>query len=236
MNAELRQEFGPSREHFYAFLSGIFYAPVSKELHAVFANAEHAEMLAAMFSPETLEYFQEFRKSGPAPVLQQEFEDLFRVPGPWYTTPYESVFMDAREIAGKDVGGLLHGKSAHEVEKLYRRFGLQISPATPELPDYIGAELSFMSHLAGLGVNPESGFEPSALIETQKEFLEKHLGRWVPQYAQRLEEKAQRPYYKGVARLLAEFLQKDLEFLRSAGESSQVSSQEALFSVKKFRP
>lgn len=216
MNAELLQEFGPSREHFYAFLSGLFYTPVSKELHAIFAAPEHAEMLAAMFSAPTLECFQEFRNNGVTQTLQQEFEDLFRVPGPWYTTPYESVFMDTREVGGKEIGGLLHGKSAHEVEKLYRRFGLQISSEKPELPDYIGAELAFMSHLAGLTTKPEAGFEAEKLLETQRAFIEKHLGRWLPLYVKRLEKKAQSGFYKGIAQLLEEFLQKDIEYLHPA--------------------
>jgi len=221
MDAELQKDFELSREHFYKFLAGIFFGPVTKGLHAIFSNCEHAEMLKGMFAAETVALFEEFRNEGPTPAVVHEFENLFRVPGPWYTTPYESVFMDTKEVAGKAVEGLLYGESAHDVERSYRKFGLKIGGSSPDLPDYIGVELSFMSHLAKLSVDPKSGFKASALIETQKAFLEKHLGRWVPQFADRLAEKAKAPYYKGVAKMLKEFLKKDLELLGGENVTSQ---------------
>lgn len=78
-------------------------------------------------------------------------------------------------------------KVQHENVLFYRHFGLKLRSAENEPPDHLRHQLEFMSHLAYLEKQAlnQSGEQDRALqiCRAQADFLDRHLGRWVPRAA-----------------------------------------------------
>lgn len=134
----------------------------------------------------------------------QEFNNLFVVPLGQYTTPYEAVFRDEREVAGKMVRGMLMGPSTLDVIAHYKQAGIKVDTSVGELPDHIGVELAFMEHLcrreAELNATGDVGQVRDMRVR-EHAFLKKHLTQWVPLLSRTIQEKARIPLYKTLARL-----------------------------------
>lgn len=151
-------------------------------------------------------------------ALKREFNNLFVVPLGSYVTPYESVYRDTREIAGKKVSGLLMGPSAQDVIRWYHQAGVEVSDEIKELPDHVGLELGFMAHLcekehdARLDHNEDL---VERIRETQRGFLENHLTCWIPLLVGKIEEKTRSPFYIALAHLTRAFVEFDMETFRS---------------------
>ncbi len=100
------------RQQAYAFLSTAFARPPSVDTIQMIRGPAFLASASQMFGEETLAPLREFaRATEEVSELQhrghQEFMDLFKVPGPKYVIPYESVFRDTREMAGEKVKGCL---------------------------------------------------------------------------------------------------------------------------------
>jgi len=117
--------------------------------------------------------------------LSVDYARLFLLAGGVH--PYESVHL------GKE--GLVMEKPWEEVREAYRKVGLAKGEGEKEPEDHIAMELAFMSYLCG---KDES--------KMQKEFLEEHLLRWVPQFCDDVAQKAESDFYRGIAKLTKGFL------------------------------
>ncbi len=131
-------------------------------------------------------------------------------------TPYESVFRDTREIAGKQVKGLLMGPSAVDVQKWYGLAAVEISDEYKDLPDHICLELNYLAHLC----NKEQEFAASAdearltrCREMERDFLAAHVVTWIGGLRVKIREKSKHPYYLAMADLAVEFTQRDMATL-----------------------
>ncbi|MFV1958747.1 MAG: molecular chaperone [Planctomycetota bacterium] len=163
-------------------------------------------------------------------ALKQEFMDLFKVPGGRYVTPYESVFRDERQVGTKRVQGLLMGRPAVDVQKWYRLATLRISGSFEDLPDHVSLELAFMAELcakeADFAASGKAGLLHRAQ-EMQRDFLAGHLALWMDDLAARIEEKAELPYFPGVAAWTRTRVRGDLALLEDLlGPSSSASAPE----------
>ncbi len=88
-------------------------------------------------------------------------------------------------------------EAASEVQGIYRNAGLTINSADV-MPDHIGAELSFLSVLLErMHSEPETRYDNA---EIAGKFLDEHLRKWVPEFARDMEEAADTPIYKSLAR------------------------------------
>jgi DMSO reductase family type II enzyme chaperone len=113
-----------------------------------------------------------------------------------------------------------------EVKKFYRAFGLELSEKTLELPDHIVNELEFMHFLAHLALEAGRGqlggsVGPGQFVHAQKDFLERHLGQWIPKFCQALQEKTDDLFYVQLAVLTAQFVEDDLEWVRNQYEAGE---------------
>lgn len=99
----------------------------------------------------------------------------------------------------------------------YRKFGLGIDKnLSIEAEDHIGFELDFMFHLCRLTIKEfenkrfAGSFE---IMRNQKEFIDNHLLRYVPQFSTRILGSAQTAFYKGLAKVLRGTITADSELL-----------------------
>jgi TorA maturation chaperone TorD len=129
--------------------------------------------------------------------IQADYTRLFIGPGKVLAPPWESVhFGDDR---------LVFQKQTLEVRDWYRRFGLESEKIHQEPDDHIGLELMFLAHTASLGVQALNEHDDIRLEETlnaQREFTQKHLGKWALTWSGLVEKNAQTDFYKGLAFLV----------------------------------
>lgn len=200
-----------ARGGIYRFLSSLYLEPPSEEM--LKKIREELEELGSLF-PSSIEHFKVFfnEHNGDVKRVRQDFMDLFMVPTKKYVTPYEAVYMDKRIVNDQVVLGLLVGSSTGSVKRTYEKMEMELSSECKELPDYIGLELEFMSHLCRKEKKAEEegnrdrvGF----LLSVEREFIRDHLGKWVPMLCERVFEKAETGFFKGLAQLTKEFIERD---------------------------
>ncbi len=101
-----------------------------------------------------------------------------------------------------------------DIAGFYKAFGLEISDGFRERFDNISVELEFMAFMAHKEAYAlASGEEEQASIcqDAQGRFLSDHLGRWVGQFATRLNEKTSGGFYRDLVEGTKAFVDFDLE-------------------------
>ena len=116
--------------------------------------------------------------------------------------PYESMYREHRT----------GGASSAEVFRFYEKLGVTPPETVTESPDYLGVEIDFMRLLcrqeeeAWRNGNPGRALE---LLGAGLEFLREHLLKWVPSFCERMVERAEIDFYRGLARFTSGFLAYD---------------------------
>lgn len=207
-------ELASPRKGVYAFLSSVLIEPPSAEVVQRVCSEDWRKLLDPLFDTAITFPFQDMKDQADFgelahETIKQDYEDLFNVPGPKYTTPYEAVFCDERMVGAKRVKGLLYGPSTDDVIRYYHVAGLEVSPEFLELPDHIGLQLHFMAYLCEQEMEAHSNSNlslPDKIRETQWGFLDRHLAKWVGPFAEKVQENASTSFYQGVALLAKEFV------------------------------
>ncbi len=108
----------------------------------------------------------------------------------YQASPFESVWLDEDHLAMQE--------PMFQVRAWYRRYGLAVPDWRRRADDHLAYQLEFMAHLA------ESRAEEtwSALAR----FLDEHPLRWIGDFAERVTQRAQEPFYVGLARITAAYL------------------------------
>lgn len=192
----LSQGFSYPKEEFYASLgNGSFFDILS------LIDEEADPLLAEIVLPPSLD------------ELQQEYTNFFDVgrgAGPLYSL-YEGSYVS-------------WGRTSlfEELLRFYDFFGLELSPSSRELPDHLTVELEFMHYLTFLESGAlESGVEePSPYQLAQKDFVERHLGRWVPSLREKIEREEGAVFFRALGVLLERFIA--TEAVRFGLESDQI--------------
>ncbi len=137
--------------------------------------------------------------------LQQEYIRLFEVgPGRPPCPLYE----------GSHRSGRL--KIMEELVRFYEHFGLRPQPG--DQPDHVCAEMEFMHYLAFKEAAAlSSDGRTEAFILGQRDFLGRHLCRWLPRLRGRLEGLEPPPFYRALASVADEFAARDLVALKRRG-------------------
>jgi len=113
------------------------------------------------------------------------------------TPPWESVYFNEDRM--------LFQKETLEVRAWYRKFGLAAEKKGKEPDDHIALELSFLAHLASLGLEAyhQQDLERyDELMAAQHDFLAAHVLRWAPAWCDLVILHAQTDFYRGTAFLL----------------------------------
>lgn len=107
---------------------------------------------------------------------------------------------------------------------LYASAGIVFKKCGDESDDHIAIELEFMNELhERMLFNSFSARSALELLNVQESFLQEHLLQWTPEFCKHLDEATDSPLYRGLARMLKEFLPYDLHMLqawRSSMESA----------------
>jgi len=114
-------------------------------------------------------------------------------------------------------GGLYVGarmKTMEEVVRFYNHFGLTLSESPRELPDHVTTELEFLHFLSFREAQAiEQGAEPDPFRRAQRDFIARHLGRWVPKLRVKLEGADAMPFFSELVGRLERLLENELERL-----------------------
>ena len=101
-----------------------------------------------------------------------------------------------------------------ELIRFYNYFGLGL--AQGQLPDHITVELEFMHYLTYKEAEAqENGAGLDSYQRAQKDFLDRHLGKWVPTLRQKLAKCQPLPFFDGLVAWTEEFLERDRQYLKS---------------------
>jgi len=200
------------------------YRLPSSELANGITELEHN---IATVCPEAALHVQkmmdELESTDTLEALTVDYARLFVGPYELLAPPYGSVYLDGeRQIMGD---------SSLEARNKYREAGLDTSTDFRDPPDHITAELEFMYFLIFKEVEAIGNSDIEAtlrFIEKQRAFLREHLGAWVFDFAESIEEKAEDDFYKNLARATKAFVKQELDnlrqrsvnFLRYQGDSS----------------
>lgn len=200
-----------SRSRFYQALERAFSFPQVTFYQAVRAGQFWTELLESGASLPYELALEERSGLGPAGVsvsyeeFQAEYIRLFdvgvgRPPCPLY--------------GGVHLGG--RKKVLEETVRFYNYFHLHRSQPSSELPDHITVELEFMHFLVFKEVAALHGAQDrTSYLRAQRDFLERHLARWVPKACRSLERQQPQPFFLALMSLTEEFLTRDLRHVRS---------------------
>lgn len=141
--------------------------------------------------------------------MAREYNRLFTATGtvmvPIYETEYalDTVFAKTKELA--DLNGF------------YLAFGLELGKDSQgERPDHICIELEFMATLLikeAYARNEGWDDKANVCLEARKKFLKDHVGRWGPTLYMMVKRKAEVEFYKSLAALTMDLINKDLKDL-----------------------
>lgn len=136
--------------------------------------------------------------------VDQEYMDLFVIPGPRYIAPYESVFRDKWILpavlkrgsnpgeTGETIKGLLMGESTLNVRQYYLDAGLL---PEEELPDHISNELRFLAYLCAREAIATAN-EACVLADIRERFRQEHVLKWIGELRQKIGERERLGYYR----------------------------------------
>lgn len=113
--------------------------------------------------------------------------------------PYESVYTSPKKIMMQDAW--------NQVCEIYETKGIERSAAATDLlEDHISMEMEFMAFLCD---ETSQYTETLAGLEEQREFLNKHLLNWAPEFCLDIKYHADTEFYRMVGQLTTGFLQLD---------------------------
>lgn len=130
-------------------------------------------------------------------TLQVDYTNLFTGMRKLPVAPWESVYFSEER--------LVFQAQTLDVRTWYRRYGLEVQNLKKEPDDHIGLELIFIAHLAQLGLTALADGDNLAFeqaLAAQRDFLSKHLFRWVPLWCQQMLAYAQTDFYRGLALII----------------------------------
>ena len=152
---------------------------------------------------ESVKWFEENSDEEILEKSNIDFSSLFLM----NAHPIESIVLDDKDEA---LVGL-----QNPVMQFYFTHGydLHLDKTEIQTPDHIALEFAFMQNLV---LKEED--------KVAREFLQKHLLQWAPQYLLAVSKEAETPFYKELCEFAAEFLVADFDFLiRNFGETNENS-------------
>jgi TorA maturation chaperone TorD len=154
-------------------------------------------------------YLTSTSQAGEARVLEElaaDYAGLFLNAGAAPVHPYESVY--------RSPANLLMQEAWDEVRLTYAAHGLALSGERREPEDYLGYEMEFMSHLCSRAIEACEVNDRQAVqanLQSQREFLAKHLLLWAPQFGEELVRNATTDFYRALGGMICEFLREERE-------------------------
>ena len=200
------------RRDLYAFLYRMYLEEPPRELATDLSNGKFSFPDLDSLNKDMAEGFEMIKSYASGKGEDEIYEDLvdeftllFIGPYNLPVQPYETIWVDDK-MAGESLLGL---------KEDYRKAGVSRSKSYPEPEDHIAFELLFMHHLCEVGLSSIDDEEKLLLtLETQIDFLEDHIMKWVPLFCDKLIEYEKSEFYKCIAKITKGFLDIDNEVLK----------------------
>jgi DMSO reductase family type II enzyme chaperone len=221
------EEFqGAARSRMYRLLAGAFTFP-EEAFHQAARGGEFLsevlEIAAGLPYPLPLAEGEPLRTAlGGVPAdyveFQSEYVRLFDVGVPRPPCPlFGGLYLGSRRAV------------MEEVTRFYHHFGLSLGGESREMPDHITTELEFMHFLTFREVSALQGRKDRGpYLRAQRDFLQRHLARWVPQVMVLAKKQRAAPFFLGLVGLTEAFLLADLAHVASlVGPSTSGAVPEA---------
>lgn len=206
------------REKAYQLIAGCYVLPES----GIFEQLTDLQDALNSVCPDAAEFVALMQAETPIDELEIDYTRLFVGPYKVLAPPYGSIYLDtARTVMGP---------STADVRERYLSVGLDISEDFKDAPDHVKAELEFMYYLIFKQIEAlkESDFESAlAYLETQRSFLEDHLGAWVAKFTANIEKNAETEFYKNLANLTRIFVHGDLKNITEVSIANLIASSTA---------
>jgi TorA maturation chaperone TorD len=191
------------RSTIYGFLAAIYRQEVSSDLLQQIKDPQFLGVLTKLGIELNNGFFKKPEKE-LLDALAVEYARLFLGPGK-HISPHESVHHK------RDDGqwGQLWGASTAEVKKIIESSGLEYKTEYTGLPDHISVELEFMQQVT---LREEQAWhdndKETALLcqENEKKFVDEHLFRWIPDFCDKVIQKAESPFYREIAKFTKNFI------------------------------
>jgi len=201
-----------NRETLYRFLARLYRievdAPFLRQLSEMGFPTECGE-------PELAEGYRMLTAwlrdpgSDPLPDLAVDYARIFLSAGVFEgvaASPYESVYTSRERLIMQEARD--QAFTAYQAKGLHSADPMEI----PE--DHISLELEFLAHLCHETLQAgDDRALVSALLREQKEFIERHPGRWIPAFCADIEKCASTDFYRAVAKITRGFLNIETEIL-----------------------
>jgi len=182
-------------------------------LYGLLAAVYRAEPTSAMLKGIKIPAFQKALKAAGvvleiggaeknlAEALAVEYTRLFLGPGK-HIAPYAAIHL------GGD-GASLWGPETSWVKGFIEDAGFDYKPDYHDLPDHISVELEFMQEITAGEAAALEREDPGQAEKHQRievEFITAHMAKWVPGFCRQVQDQAELPFYKAMARLTEEFI------------------------------
>ncbi len=226
MDSKEFKDINSGREVFYNFLSRSFKTEVNEEyLEMLFSLMPYIDNITAQSDIEQLKKGGELLKECVENLrhltvnekqevlldLARDFTYIFIV-GTKFVPTSESVYLSPEHLVKQEPRDM--------VMKVYRETGFSVSKNFNEPEDHIALEFEFIANLSRLvcrAVDDNDKDKVSEYLKCQKNFIEEHLNKWIPQFCSFLMRSAEdRVFYKALAYLTEGFLIVDYEFIKEA--------------------
>lgn len=200
------------RSSLYGFLALVFREEPTAAFLLKMKNAEFLDALSAA----GVRFDEEFFASPDEELLDDlavEYTRLFIGPGR---------HIPACEGAQRE--GALWGRTTIEVARLVENCGLRYNPEYRDPPDHIGVELEFMQEVTKREAQAwerEDSSEALHCLQIEREFIGKHLSRWVPQFCEKVAQEAECSFYREMAVLTDSFIQCEYKEIRKRLENGK---------------
>ncbi|MCB1989923.1 MAG: molecular chaperone TorD family protein [Geminicoccaceae bacterium] len=120
--------------------------------------------------------------------LAADYVDIYLVHG-LHAAPAESPWLDREHLVCQE--------PMFEVREWYAHYGLAAENWRRRSDDHLVLQLGFLAELARRGT-------PASILDIGR-FLDRHLLRWLPDFAQRVVQRARTPYFAGLAQLTVDY-------------------------------
>jgi TorA maturation chaperone TorD len=132
-----------------------------------------------------------------APVaIRAEYSALFEAVGKPEVVPNGSFYL----------AGALNQRPLVELREALAQFGIERDPQATETEDHIAAVCEVMRFLVAGELTDEGG-APIDLLAAQRQFFQGHLGNWVFDFLQALEQHRHAAFYAAVAQFARAFFE-----------------------------
>ncbi len=190
----------PSLELFETFQNGSFL----DELRNNISSLDH---LNAVMAERSLFSRQKDLENISFADFEVIFVRTFDTDSPLPPCPlYEGMYLESPRTA-----------TMLEVSEFYRHFGLFMNrdEGKREMPDHICAELEFLHFLTFMESQAKDTELLKGYVLAQKDFLERHLTRWVPKFCDRLKSSDYVDFYIRLAQITSKTAACELTFVTS---------------------